>query len=184
MRTPSRRRALGRDGNDKGARHRRGVATLVLATMVGACGSGANGAERFDATVTRVVDGDTIVVRFPDGKTDRVRILGVDTPETHKPGTPVQCYGPDAERFTRARLSNRVVSLELDKVSRDRYQRLLAYVYVDGKLFEDELISKGLARVMIIAPNRRHAKRMIAAEVEAKSNDVGLWGNCPISASN
>ena len=155
---------------------------VVTAAVATGCGP-STAANQFDAKVTRVVDGDTIVVQFADGKTDKVRILGVDTPETHKPGTPVQCFGPDAEKFTRERLSGRSVRLELDKESRDKYKRLLAYVYVEGQRFEDELLRRGFAKVLIIAPNGRHAKPMIAAEAAAKSMRAGLWGACAANAS-
>ena len=157
------------------------VALILVAATAGACEPSA--ATHFDAKVSRVVDGDTIVVQFDDGTTDKVRLLGIDTPETHKPGTAVQCYGPEAEQFTRAQLSGRSVRLELDAEERDKYHRLLAYVYVDGRRFEDELLRRGLAKVLIIAPNGRHAKSMIAVEIAAKSQDVGMWGACPATAS-
>ncbi len=83
------------------------------------------------ATVTEVVDGDTVVVAFPGGRSETVRLLGVDTPETVDPDEPVECYGPEASAFTHARLDGRQVRLEKDREERDRYGRLLAYVYVD-----------------------------------------------------
>ncbi len=91
-------------------------------------------------------DGDTIVVSM-NGSEERVRLIGVDTPETHRPNTPVQCYGPEASAFTRAELLGKNVRLESDPLSsnRDRYDRLLRYVYVDNQLFNESLLRTGHA---------------------------------------
>jgi len=89
-------------------------------------------------TVTRFVDGDTIAVDM-NGKTEKVRFIGVDTPETHKPNTPVQCYGPAASAFTKNFIGKNKVRLDSDPLStnRDRYDRLLRYVYLpDGDIDE------------------------------------------------
>ncbi len=159
---------------------------VVLAAVlgVGACSSAdvvggeVTGDARFTATVTRVIDGDTIVVRYDDAKTDKVRLIGVDTPETHKPGVAVQCFGPQAEQFTRSTLTGKRVRLELDRDERDRYDRLLAYVYVDGKRFEDELLRGGYARHLAIRPNTRYAREFLALETSAKRDRKGLWNAC------
>src|SRR5689334_7778228 len=100
-------------------RRRAGFACVLLAlaaSVAAGCGITRTGPAEYEATVTRVVDGDTVVVRYTNGSTDKVRILGVDTPETHKPGTPVQCYGPEASQFTQRMLTGRSVRLELDVV--------------------------------------------------------------------
>lgn len=159
-------------------------AMLAIVLGVSACSSGevtggeVTGDAQFTATVTRVVDGDTIVVRYDDGKTDKVRLIGVDTPETHKPGVDVQCFGPQAEQFTRTTLNGKRVRLELDRDERDRYDRLLAYVYVDGKRFEDELLRGGYARHLAIRPNTRYAREFLALETSAKLSRKGLWNAC------
>ncbi len=167
------------------ARRRAGFARCVLAFAawtasipVAGCGALHTATAHYDAVVTRDIDGDTVVVRYPNGRSDKVRILGVDTPETHKPGTPVQCYGPEASRFTEHALLGRTVRLELDQVARDKYGRLLAYVYVDGHRFDDALLRLGYARMLIIPPNGVHARAMLAAELEAKQARRGLWGAC------
>ncbi len=153
---------------------------LALVACLGAAGcvAGSETSAHYDAVVTRGVDGDTIVVRYGDGRTDKVRILGVDTPETHKPGTPVQCYGPEASSYTEHALVGHAVRLELDQVARDKYGRLLAYVYVDGRRFDDELLRLGYARLLIIRPNGVYARAMLSAELAAKQAKRGLWGAC------
>jgi micrococcal nuclease len=129
------------------------------------------------AEVTSVVDGDTLDVRW-DGRTERVRLLGVDTPETVDPHRPVGCYGPEAAAFTHRRLEGRTVHLRFDRERRDRYGRLLAYVELDGHRFNDELLTGGYARLLIIPPNGRHARAMLDEELAARSAGRGLWGAC------
>lgn len=158
-------------------RWRMGVATGAL--LVGtACTSSPHPATRFDAVVTRTVDGDTVKVRYSDGRTDTVRFIGVDTPETHKRGTPVQCYGPEAERFTRAQLAGRRVTLELDREPRDKYGRLLAYVLVGGAPFQLTLLQQGYGRLLVIAPNDARARTFAAAQLSARRSGRGLWAVC------
>ena len=113
-----------------------------------------------------------------DGRTDTIRLLGVDTPETHHPRKPVQCYGPEASAYTTRRLSGRVVRLEDDVETHDIYGRRLAYVYVDGHRFDDELLEQGYARLLVIEPNHAHARAMLDDELDAKRHHRGLWGEC------
>ena len=127
--------------------------------------------------VVDVLDGDTIVVRR--GPTDdTIRLLGVDTPETHHPTKPVQCYGPEASDFTTAQLLGRTVRLEDDVQTHDIYGRHLAYVYLHGERFEDVLLRRGYARLLVIEPNHAHARRMLFEELDAKHRHAGLWGAC------
>jgi micrococcal nuclease len=130
-----------------------------------------------------VSDGDTITVEFGPGgrgeRTERVRILGADTPEVVDPRKPVQCYGPEASAYTKARLAPGTrVSLETDAEVRDKYGRLLAYVYVGGARYDDELLRLGYARLLIIPPNGVHARAMLSAELEARAARRGLWSVC------
>jgi micrococcal nuclease len=140
------------------------------------------GHQRHDAAprarVIEAIDGDTIVVAFADGSTDTIRLLGVDTPETHHPTKPVGCYGPEASAYTARRLTGRVVALEPDVEQRDVYGRRLAYVTVGGARFDDELLRRGYARLLVIAPNRAHAHELLAAELAARRAHRGLWGRC------
>ncbi|HEY5442426.1 MAG TPA: thermonuclease family protein, partial [Candidatus Saccharimonadales bacterium] len=96
-------------------------------------------------SVNRFIDGDTIIVNM-NGHTEKIRFIGVDTPETHKPNTPVQCYGPAAAAFTKSTIGHSRVRLVSDSLStdRDRYGRLLRYVYLpNGTNVDQELIRTG-----------------------------------------
>jgi micrococcal nuclease len=155
------------------------AAVLLAAAALVGWHSGDPGPPTYDARVVHVVDGDTIAVALRDGRRETVRVLGVDTPETVKPGTPVQCYGPEASRYTKSRLTGRAVRLELDAETRDRYGRLLAYVLVDGRRFDDELLRLGYARLLVIAPNDAHGRALLAAENDAREHRRGLWSACP-----
>jgi micrococcal nuclease len=126
------------------------------------------------------VDGDTIIVHA-GGKSERVRLIGIDTPETKKEGTPVQCYGPEASAFTETLLpAGTALHLERDVVARDDYNRLLAYVYreADGMFVNLEIMRRGFARPLTIEPNTAHASEFIDAARTAESGNVGLWGQC------
>jgi micrococcal nuclease len=131
------------------------------------------------AQVLRVVDGDTIQVRLAGAK-ERVRFIGVDTPETVKPNTPVQCFGRAASAETHRLLDGRTVRLVSDVESRDRYGRLLAYVYRvgDGLFVNAELARRGFARQMTIPPNVRFAGRFATLVREARLARAGLWSRC------
>jgi micrococcal nuclease len=129
------------------------------------------------AYVTRAVDGDTIEVRL-DGRLEDVRYIGVDTPETVKPDTPVQCFGPRAHRFNAALVTHRRVRLEFDAEQRDVYGRLLAYVHLGRRFVEAELVRRGLARTLTIPPNDRFAGRFKRLEMAAARSGWGLWSAC------
>ena len=107
-----------------------------------------------------------------------IRLLGVDTPETHKPNTPVQCFGPEAAAYTEARLLHAHVALQFDVERHDVYGRTLAYVVVDGRRFNDELLRLGYARLLVIAPNGAHARTMLREELDARNAQRGLWRAC------
>jgi len=130
------------------------------------------------ARVLETIDGDTVVVELADGSTDTVRLLGVDTPETHHPTKPVECFGPEAAAFTARRLTAQAVELEGDVEARDLYGRRLAYVLLDGERFNDALLHRGFARLLVLDPNRAHARALLAAELDARRHDRGLWGAC------
>jgi len=133
-----------------------------------------------NAVVELVVDGDTIDVTI-DGDTERVRMIGIDTPETKKPDTPVECFGPEAAAFTESLLSpGTPVRLERDVVGRDDYGRILAYVYraSDSIFVNYEIIRHGYARPLTIAPNNAHAERFVDAARAAEHDDAGLWSGC------
>jgi micrococcal nuclease len=141
--------------------------------------SSSGGGPASHARVVRVVDGDTILVAL-DGREERVRYIGVDTPESVKPGTPVQCYAKRASSFNKKLLAGRSVRLVQDVEARDRYGRVLAYVYrePDGLFVNAELARDGYARTLTIAPNVRYAGRFAALAAAARSAGRGLWSAC------
>lgn len=129
------------------------------------------------ALVTRVVDGDTIEVRFEGGEED-VRLIGVDTPETVDPEAPVQCFGPAASRFSHRLLEGRRVRLVFGVERRDVYGRLLAYAYLGERFVNAALLRRGLARTLAIPPNTRFAGRFRRLETGAARAGKGLWSAC------
>jgi micrococcal nuclease len=90
----------------------------------------------------------------------------------------VQCFGPEASAYTRRRLLGRAVRLEDDVETQDIYGRRLAYLYVDGERFDDELLRRGYARLLVIEPNVAHARALLDAELDAERGGRGLWGEC------
>lgn len=133
-----------------------------------------------NAVVVGVVDGDTIDVDV-DGRRERVRLIGIDTPETLKPDTPVECYGPEATaRATELLPASSPVRLERDIEPRDAYGRLLAYVYraADGMFVNLQLVAGGFARPLPFEPNTAHAGEFAAAAAAAQSQSLGLWAAC------
>lgn len=135
------------------------------------------GGDRESAEVVRVVDGDTIEVDL-DGRVEDVRYIGIDTPESVKPGTPVECFGEEASDANRELVEGERVALVFDRELRDRYGRLLAYVYVDGTLVNAELVRDGFARTLEIPPNTTEAEALSRLERRAAVAGRGLWGSC------
>jgi micrococcal nuclease len=129
------------------------------------------------ASVARVVDGDTIEVLL-DGRREDVRYIGVDTPETVDPEAPVQCFGHRASDFNHALVEGRRVRLIFGVERRDVYGRLLAYVHLGDRFVNAELVRRGLARTLTIAPNDRYAERFRRLEMRAARAGRGLWGAC------
>lgn len=130
-------------------------------------------------SVAYFVDGDTIAVNM-NGQVEKVRFIGVDTPETHKPNTPVQCYGPAAAAFTKNTIGHNPVRLVADPLStdRDRYNRLLRYVFLpDGTDLNEKLIQNGYGFYYPYFPFTK-SEEFAAAEASAQSARLGLWRNC------
>jgi micrococcal nuclease len=130
-----------------------------------------------NAYVIRAVDGDTIEARI-DGRAEDVRYIGVDTPETVKPGTPVQCFGHRASDFDQRLVGRRSVRLVFGVERRDVYGRLLAYVYIGHRFVNAELVRRGLARTLEIPPNTLHSALFRHLELRAARAGRGLWGGC------
>ena len=132
--------------------------------------------------VVRFVDGDTLTIDM-DGKSETIRMIGVDTPETHKPDTPVQCYGVAAAAYTHSLIGDQRLRLAADpkNQNRDRYGRLLRYVYLpDGRLLAAELIKNGYGFAYTAFPFSKKAEFM-AYEQDARVRNAGLWGNCEVT---
>lgn len=126
--------------------------------------------------VTRLVDGDTLEV---DGV--RVRLIGIDTPESKRPGSPVECFALEASARTAALLPvGTGVRLVLDVERTDRYGRTLAYVYrqSDGLFVNAALVRDGYASVLTVPPNVAHADEFVALQREARASGRGLWSAC------
>jgi micrococcal nuclease len=174
-------------------RGRRGwLGSLLLAVLIALAllnrggadggGSGHEGAptpqgSSVRAEVVRVIDGDTIEVSI-GGHTDDVRYIGIDTPETVKPGTPVQCFGPRAHDLNERLVDGREVRLVFDDERRDVYGRLLAYVHVGERFVNAELVRRGYARTLTIPPNDTHAGLFHRLAAAAGRAGRGLWGAC------
>ena len=131
------------------------------------------------ARVVRVVDGDTILVSL-GAREERVRYIGVDTPETVKPGAPVECFGKKASARNKELVAGRRVRLVRDAEERDRYGRLLAYVYRadDGVFVNAALVRDGYAEPLTIPPNVAHAGELASLARAARHAGRGLWNAC------
>lgn len=129
------------------------------------------------ATVVRVVDGDTVNVKLENGNEETVRLLLVDTPETVHPNKPVQPFGPEASAFAKEMMPpGTKVKLELDVSERDKYGRILAYLWVDDKMFNELLLEKGFARVAYVyAPNTKYVDQFYEIQKKAQMEEVGIW---------
>jgi micrococcal nuclease len=167
------------------------IAALAFSLLLAACnrvtpvdrtGSPGAGVPPADAlvaaTVTRVVDGDTIHVNL-DGVDTTIRLIGIDTPERAGPYTHEECFGREASAYTERALDGREIQLEFDVDRTDRYDRTLAYVWLDGALFDRRIVADGYAVVATFPPNVKYADRFIAAERSARAGGLGLWGSCP-----
>jgi micrococcal nuclease len=129
-----------------------------------------------EGSVVRIVDGDTIHVRLAD-RVEKVRYIGVNTPEVHHPSRGHEPGGRAAARVNRELVAGRRVRLELDTQARDRYGRLLAYVWVDATMVNAELVRRGFAQVMTVPPNVRHQTLFLKLQREARDAGRGLWGD-------
>ena len=160
------------------------VPILVLTTLGGACSPRAPvpapvGPSE-EAIVTHVVDGDTIDVAR-DGRRVTVRLIGIDTPETKRPDTPVECFGPEAHaQLDRLLPAGTAVLLEQDREPTDRYGRELAYVRrrADEHFVNLAMVEDGFAATLTIRPNDRYASVFAEAVDEAKLTRRGLWAAC------
>jgi len=168
--------------------------TLSASTVSGAlpaiCASPPAPASLLEGSVARVVDGDTLHVRFASRPRERVRLLGIDAPEvyeseklTHdvrvsgRSKEEIQALGRLASAFAREHLTDSPVGLELDVQTRDQYGRLLAYVWLSGgRMFNLVILREGYAQVLTVPPNVKYVDLLLACQREAREERRGLWG--------
>lgn len=139
------------------------------------------------ATVTRVVDGDTIEATITSiepgpgagstqvGQNYDIRLTGIDTPESVKPGTPVECFAKEASAAAKALLEGQEVRLVKDVEDADRYERLLRYVYLEDEMANARLVANGYAHAYTYPPNVRHSLLLQKLERDAREAERGLW---------
>jgi micrococcal nuclease len=156
------------------------VAAVVAAATLAGCDSGPDAppAGRLSGRVVSVADGDTIRVRLASGRVERVRYIGIDTPELARYGQPADCYAERAHAFNERLVGDRDVRLVRDVDERDRYGRLLAYVYAKGTFVNAELVRRGFAAVLTVPPNVRYATRFRRLARTARREHRGLWASC------
>jgi len=133
----------------------------------------------FTATVVRVVDGDTFLASVNGGRAQRIRVIGVDTPETVKPDTPVRCYGPQASAFTKHLLQpgTRISAAHEAGGDTDRYGRQLWDVWLpDGRFLESVLVASGAARAYPYRPQVEFAPLLARLQAQSQAAARGLWG--------
>lgn len=153
---------------------------LLLTAIVGLSACSHQTTPSGDGVVVSVADGDTVEVRI-NGHKEKVRLIGVDTPETVHPTKPVGCYGPEASTFTKHLLPpGTKVRLVRDAEARDYYNRLLAYVYrsSDDYFVNLELVRLGYGVPLNIEPNSAHRQEFVDAAFTAQQAQLGLWGAC------
>jgi len=162
---------------------RHSLAALAVALCSAVCGCSApvgDGGQKADtAPVVRVVDGDTIRVGLPSGE-EPVRYIGIDTPESVKPGAPVECFAKRASAYNERLVAGEKVRLVYDIERRDRYGRLLAYVYRarDGLFVNAELVRRGYATAVTFPPNVAHERELRRLARRARMSGRGLWSGC------
>jgi micrococcal nuclease len=124
--------------------------------------------------VVRVVDGDTIEI---EGN-KKIRLIGVNAPESVAPNKKIACFGHEASNFTKEQLEGKLVKLEKDVSETDKYGRLLRYVHLGGVLFNEELVKNGYAQASTYPPDVKYKDRFLDAQRFARDNNLGLWKAC------
>jgi micrococcal nuclease len=153
---------------------------FAFALLLSSCSNESLTASPNSATLKGVVDGDTIDIAI-GGKTERVRLIGINTPETKHPTKGVECYGPEASAYSEQLLPKGTkLRVERDVEARDKYGRLLLYVYIaNSNVFVNmDLVMNGYARPMVFEPNTAHKADFAQAATQAELRNVGLWQAC------
>jgi micrococcal nuclease len=161
----------------------RQLLTFILFTcalLLSGCSNDSLATSPNSATMKRVVDGDTIDIAI-GGNTEQVRLIGINTPETKHPTKGMECFGPEASAYTEQLLPKGTkLRVERDIEARDKYGRLLLYVYIDNSnVFVNlDLVLQGYARPMVFEPNTAHKADFAQAATQAELRNVGLWQAC------
>jgi micrococcal nuclease len=153
---------------------------FTCALLLPGCSNDSLATSPNSATMKRVVDGDTIDIAI-GGNTERVRLIGINTPETKHPTKGLECYGPEASAYTEQLLPKGTkLRVERDIEARDKYGRLLLYVYIENSnVFVNlDLVLQGYARPMVFEPNTAHKIDFAQAATQAELRNVGLWQAC------
>jgi len=129
---------------------------------------------REEATVSRVIDGDTI--ELSDGR--KIRYIGVDTPETQHPVKGQECFGEEAKKFNQKLVAGKRVKLEQDVSDTDRYGRILRYVWLGEEMVNEVLVKQGYAYAASYPPDVKYQDKFRTAQDEARQTNAGLWGAC------
>ena len=157
----------------------RNLVAVVLSLLM-SCGNSTTSKNEVLITILKVIDGDTVDIDI-NGRTERVRLIGVNTPETKHPTKPIECFGPEASAYMTELLpKGTTVRIERDVEARDRYGRMLLYLYRDSdNLFINlDLVSRGYGTPMSIEPNTFHRNDFVQAAALAEVSNVGLWKAC------
>jgi micrococcal nuclease len=164
------------------------LSTLILSGCLYPQESLPDGKDLIIVEITRVIDGDTAYARFPDGREEKVRFIGVDAPEINHPVKGIEPFGLEAETYTRSRLEGKMLWLEIDVAERDQYGRILAYLWlavpvvindrnIRENMFNAHLLIEGYAVQVIFPPNVKYVDYFRVYVAEAKKNTRGLWGS-------
>jgi micrococcal nuclease len=155
------------------------IALIACATIIISCSSKSGNRNNLDeyVSVTKIVDGDTFWINDGSKKGIKIRLIGVDTPETRRTGRKeIGYFGKEAKNYVTKLLTGKKIRLEYDVGKYDRYKRTLAYVYLeDGTFLNAELVKQGYAMVMTVPPNVKYAEMFLFLQQEARENDRGLW---------
>jgi micrococcal nuclease len=156
------------------------ILVAVGLSLLVSCSSGATTENEVLITILKVVDGDTVDIDIK-GNTERVRLIGVNTPETKHPTKPIECFGPEASAYLTQLLPKGThVRIERDIEARDRYGRMLLYLYreSDNLFINLDLVSHGYGTPMSIEPNTFHRNDFVHAAALAETTNEGLWKAC------
>ena len=159
------------------------VIPFFWAVLISACATGGDrppSETGSSAVVVEIIDGDTIVIEL-GGRSETVRLLGIDAPESMHPTVPVQCYGTESsEALSRLLAHGTEVRITRDVEARDRYDRLLLYVYrrSDDLFVNRWLVENGFADTVSYEPNTAEVDVLTQARTAARANGLGLWGRC------